>query len=131
MAVALEMGVKGRAQGKQGRRFYGTRKYVLLAVSIASVLLSIMLATSFAADKKVDCGKILTEIEDRQFGPSDREKMGISTSVVYRWEQKAASGQFNSISFQLPERYTDPFGAIALGRGVLAELPGSESETTA
>jgi transposase len=48
-----------------------------------------MPAKSLAADKKVDCGKILTEIETGKSAQEVAKTMGISTSSVYRCEKKA------------------------------------------
>jgi hypothetical protein len=61
----------------------------ICVVSIALAPLLVMPAKSLAADKKVDCGKILTEIETGKSAQEVAKTMGISTSSVYRCEKKA------------------------------------------
>ena len=66
-------------------------KCIRCIASIAfALLLSSVPAILFAADKKVDCGKILTEIQTGSSAQAIAKTMGISPSVVYRCEQQAS-----------------------------------------
>jgi transcriptional regulator len=66
-------------------------RFVFCLVSIAFAPSLVMPAKSLAADKKVDCGKILTEIESGKSAQEVAKMMGISTSSVYRCEKKATT----------------------------------------
>ena len=64
-------------------------RFVFCVVSIGFAPSLVMPAKSLAADKKVDCGKVLTEIEGGKSAQEVAKMMGISTSSVYRCEKKA------------------------------------------
>jgi hypothetical protein len=76
---------------KQGAYSMLFGRFVFCVVSIAFVPSLVMPAKSLAADKKVDCGKILTEIESGKSAQEVAKMMGISTSSVYRCEKKATT----------------------------------------
>jgi hypothetical protein len=66
-------------------------RFVFCVVSIGVAPSLVMPAKSLAADKKVDCGKILTEIESGKSAQEVAKMMGISTSSVYRCEKRATT----------------------------------------
>jgi hypothetical protein len=66
-------------------------RFVFCVISIAFAPLVVMPAKSLAADKKVDCSKILTEIESGKSAREVAKMMGISTSSVYGCEKKATT----------------------------------------
>jgi hypothetical protein len=66
-------------------------RFVFCVVSIAFAPSLIIPARSLAADKKIDCGKILTEIETGKSAQEISRTMGISASSVYRCEKEATT----------------------------------------
>jgi hypothetical protein len=66
-------------------------RFVFCAVSLAFAALLVMPVKSLAADKKVDCDKILTEIVNGKSAQTIAKTMGIPTSSVYRCEKKATT----------------------------------------
>jgi hypothetical protein len=76
---------------KQGVYSMLLGRFVFCVVSIAFAPSLVMPAKSLAADKKVDCGKILTEIESGKSAQEVAKMMGISASSVYRCEKKATT----------------------------------------
>jgi len=87
-------------------------RFVFCVVSIAVAPSLVMPAKSLAADKKVDCGKILTEIES---GMSAQEVAKNDGHLdVKCLSMREESDHVNPISFEFPDRYTHPIGPLAL-----------------
>jgi transposase-like protein len=76
-------------------------RFVFCVVSIAFAPSLGMPAKSLAADKKVDCDKILTEIETGKSAQNIAKTMGISTSTVYRCEKRATTSIPSASSSQI------------------------------
>jgi transcriptional regulator len=91
-----------------------------------------MPAKSLAADKKVDCDKILTEIETGKSAQNIAKTMGISTSTVYRCEKKATTSIPSASSSQIAtpthrSRIRINAHAIACAHAVRAGTPSLHS----